>query len=287
MNITHLLKKTACFIAIFIGLGLYSFAQSKKEQILQLRTKVDSLSQVVLNERFVAQQNTLKKQSGIDSLQRVLQVVQSSIRTTQNELNVCLENLNSETQCFVLKKLECEKNQLLKQSVIASLQKALNQCQESILLNQNELSAYKEFLTLERQRCAVMKLDCEKIQFQLDSSANAEEIKSFESEMVFVRGGTYQMGFNFRNINQKPVHSVTLSSFNIGKYEVTQRQWMAVMGSNPSNFSGCENCPVESVSWNDVQEYLNRLNARTGKNYRLPTEAEWEFAALGGEFSKG
>ena len=111
--------------------------------------------------------------------------------------------------------------------------------------------------------------------------------KSFEPEMVFVEGGTFQMGSSSGDSIEQPVHSVTLSSFNIGKYEVTQAQWKAVMGSNPSNFSGCDNCPVEQVSWNDVQEFIRELNAQTGKNYRLPTESEWEYAARGGEQSRG
>jgi formylglycine-generating enzyme required for sulfatase activity len=111
--------------------------------------------------------------------------------------------------------------------------------------------------------------------------------KSFEPEMVFVEGGTFQMGSSSGESDEQPVHSVTLSSFNIGKYEVTQAQWKAVMGSNPSSFSGCDNCPVENVSWNDVQEFVRKLNAQTGKNYRLPTEAEWEYAARGGKQSRG
>ena len=106
-------------------------------------------------------------------------------------------------------------------------------------------------------------------------------------EMIFVEGGTFQMGSNSGEDKDKPVHSVTLSDFNIGKYEVTQVQWKAVMGSNPSYFKDCDQCPVEQVSWNDVQDFIQRLNAQTGKNYRLPTEAEWEYAAKGGKSSKG
>jgi formylglycine-generating enzyme required for sulfatase activity len=106
-------------------------------------------------------------------------------------------------------------------------------------------------------------------------------------EMVFVEGGTFQMGSNSGESIEKPVHSVTLSSFNMGKYEVTQAQWKAVMGNNPSYNSGCDNCPVEQVSWNDALEYIQKLNALTGNNYRLPTEAEWEYAAKGGKKSKG
>jgi len=106
-------------------------------------------------------------------------------------------------------------------------------------------------------------------------------------EMIFVEGGTFQMGSSSWSLDEMPVHSVTLSAFNIGKYEVTQAQWKAVMGNNPSSFSGCEDCPVERVSWNDVQDFIRKLNAQTGKNYRLPTEAEWEYAAKGGKSSKG
>ena len=92
--------------------------------------------------------------------------------------------------------------------------------------------------------------------------------------------------------DEKPAHRVTVSDFYIGKYEVTQAQWKAVMGastalSNPSYFKYCVQCPVENVSWNDAQEFIRKLNQMTGKRYRLPTEAEWEYAARGGAESRG
>jgi len=118
--------------------------------------------------------------------------------------------------------------------------------------------------------------------------------KDFAVAMVQVQGGTFTMGCTERqgrycedNYNELPPHSVTVSSFYIGKYEVTQRLWKVVMGSNPSEFSGDAFLPVENVSWNDIQEFINRLNRQTGKKYRLPTEAEWEYAARGGNNSKG
>ena len=109
-----------------------------------------------------------------------------------------------------------------------------------------------------------------------------------EIEMIYVAGGTFNMGADDSDAydREKPVHSVTVSGFSIGKYEVTQRLWKAVMGTNPSYNKG-DNLPVENVSWNQVQEFIRKLNAMTGKHYRLPTEAEWEFAARGGNRSQG
>ena len=109
--------------------------------------------------------------------------------------------------------------------------------------------------------------------------------------MVPVAGGTFTMGATSEqgtNIdsNEKPTHQVTLSSYMIGKTEVTQALWQAVMGSNPSYFRG-DNLPVEQVSWDDCQKFITKLNALTGKNFRLPTEAEWEYAARGGNMSQG
>ena len=133
-------------------------------------------------------------------------------------------------------------------------------------------------------------------------------------EMVEVRGGTFRMGatseqgndadsdekrvhivtlyllhlFDSKGLDsdEKPVHSVTLSGYYIGKTEVTQALWKAVMGSNPSSFKG-DNLPVELVSWNDCQEFIRKLNSLTGQHFRLPTEAEWEFACRGGNNSRG
>ena len=110
------------------------------------------------------------------------------------------------------------------------------------------------------------------------------ELNKLINNMVYVSGGTFIMGGD-ESSDQTPTHSVTLSSYYICKYEVTQALWRAVMGSNPSKFKG-NNLPVEQVSWNDCQTFINRLNSYTGRNFRLPTEAEWEFAARGGNYSR-
>ncbi len=103
-------------------------------------------------------------------------------------------------------------------------------------------------------------------------------------EMVVVPAGSFDMGSNNGGSDEKPVHRVTLAQpFAIGKTEVTQGQWRAVMGNNPSHFSSCgDTCPVEQVNRDDIKEFIRKLNAKTGKLYRLPSEAEWEYACRGG-----
>ena len=110
-------------------------------------------------------------------------------------------------------------------------------------------------------------------------------------DMMPVTGGTFCMGTTTSTDSEAsgdegPLHDVTLSDYYIGKTEVTQSLWHAVMGTYPSHFRG-DNLPVENVSWNDCQEFIRKLNAMTGKNFRLPTEAEWEYAARGGNRSMG
>jgi len=120
-----------------------------------------------------------------------------------------------------------------------------------------------------------------KIKFKVVVSGN----KSFEPEMVFVEGGSFEV-WSYTNFPQVKWHTVTLKSYFIGKYEISQSQWRAVMGTNPSYFKDCDNCPVERVSWFDVQRFIEKLNLKTGKNYSLPTEAEWEYASRGGQLSE-
>ena len=212
-------------------------AQSKKEQILALSNKIDSLNSVLNNERSLSLAKIAKLNSEIDLISKKLIAANDELIKVSKDF----DKKKGEVQSVVVenKKLESDLNSMKEENSILKLKVD---------------SALKSSLTI---------------------------------EMVFVEGGTFLMGSSTREPEEKPVHSVTLSSYNIGKYEVTQYQWKTIMGSNPSHFTNCDNCPVETVSWNEVQEFIERLNAESGKNYRLPTEAEWEFAARGGSNSKG
>lgn len=130
----------------------------------------------------------------------------------------------------------------------------------------------------------------------LDRSTSKDSIQTItigniSFNMIRVDGGTFTMGATNEQVSdagssEKPVHQVTLLPYYIGETEVTQALWEKVMGSNPSNLKG-SNLPVEQVSWYDCQEFILKLNKKTGQEFRLPTEAEWEFAARGGNKSQG
>lgn len=143
------------------------------------------------------------------------------------------------------------------------------------------------------------KVDIKDVTAAVDNVLNGDDEQGGENvitvngvtfTMIPVEGGTFRMGavitapgaYTF----EKPDHDVTLSDFKIGQTQVTQDLWEAVMGSNPSRFKGAQ-LPVEQVSWDDCQAFIAKLNEMTGKNFRLPTEAEWEYAARGGNKSQG
>ncbi len=136
------------------------------------------------------------------------------------------------------------------------------------------------------------RVSSDKEEYMLAFSSNETfTVNGVSFTMIKVEGGTFSMGATSEqgsdaDSDEKPVHSVTLSDYYIGETEVTQELWEAVMGTNPSGFKGSQK-PVEGVSWNDCKEFITKLNRLTGKKFRLPTEAEWEYAARGGNKSKG
>ena len=136
-----------------------------------------------------------------------------------------------------------------------------------------------------------LKKEIDKEQASKNNAVLTFFVDGVEFKMIGVEGGTFTMGATSEqgseaDDDEKPTHSVTLSSYYIGETEVTQALWQAVMGNNPSWFKGY-NLPVESISYEDIQGFITKLNQKTGKTFRLPTEAEWEFAARGGNKSKG
>ncbi len=152
----------------------------------------------------------------------------------------------------------------------------------------NNREAYENFIRAYPESLYTEVAESNKNNLPENITTTTPFISTIHDGMVFVQGGTYQMGSNDGNDNEKPVHRVTVADFYIGRYEVTQKQWREVMGSDPEELynKNCDNCPVEGVSWDDIQTFLTNLNQQTDRKYRLPSEAEWEYAARGGKQSK-
>jgi formylglycine-generating enzyme required for sulfatase activity len=165
-----------------------------------------------------------------------------------------------------------------------------------LIIGQHEVKVVKGNLGIEPQTVTIAEGKTENLNLTLvevkpKNKDFVETVKGLNMKLIFVEGGTFQMGATSEQgsdaeSDEKPVHSVTLDSYYIAETEVTQAQWRAIMGTNPSNFSG-DNRPVEKVSWDDAQEFCRKLSQLTGKTYTLPTEAQWEYAARGGKKSKG
>ena len=175
---------------------------------------------------------------------------------------------------------------------IAALEAQRTERKKVVLQKEQELKLAQ--VDLEACEAKIQKLQ-KKLQ-ELSEPKKKEErdqvftVDGVSFKMIRVEGGSFMMGSPDNNPDayddEKPPHEVTLSDYYIGETQVTQALWKAVMGKNPSRFKG-DNNPIEEVSWTDCQEFINKLNTKTGRTFRLPTEAEWEYAARGGNKSRG
>ncbi len=173
----------------------------------------------------------------------------------------------------------------------AEMQRQAREAEERRQAEEARQKAERERQEQERQRQEEARKQREAEAHRRATSNRTIRVGDVSFEMVYVQGGTFRMGATAEQgsgaSSDEKVHSVTLSDFHIGKYEVTQGLWKEVMGENPSDNKAGDNYPVETVSWEDCQRFIERLNNRTGLHFRLPTEAEWEYAARGGRKSRG
>lgn len=121
-------------------------------------------------------------------------------------------------------------------------------------------------------------LQSDNVVFEIQATENL----CLNLDMIYVGGGSFKMGSRNGSVSEKPVHNVQLDGYHLGKFEITQKQWFALMGNNPSKNRNCPDCPVENISFEEVQEFIEKMNALGSAKFRLPTEAEWEYAATGG-----
>ncbi len=216
--------------------------------------------------------------------------------------------LQEANDCFAKGDYECAKKRYEAYKVTAGKEdvtfriKQSEDCLKIIILADGYFED-KEYEKAGRQYAKVLEINpqdayakrqynlCNSTASTTSSGIDNAVLQEIASNMVYVSSGSFTMGCTSEQGNdcysdENPSHSVTVSGFYMSKYEVTQKQWQAVMGTNPSKFKG-DNLPVESISWNEVQKFISKLNELTGKKYRLPTEAEWEFASRGGTKSLG
>ncbi len=208
-----------------------------------------------------------------------------------------LGNKLSETESFAEKrsgeiaKLKerlnlAEKELSEKNSEIVSLKTTLSDVKAILANTRTELEKYKS-----AEKEAMHKAEEERKRVEEEKRQGLFKVGNVEFKMIYVEGGKFKMGSNNGYSEEKPVHDVTLSDYCIGETVVTQALWKAVMGNNPSWWYKGDNLPVESVSWDDCQEFIRKLNDRIqdqlkGRRFALPTEAQWEFAARGGKKSQ-
>jgi formylglycine-generating enzyme required for sulfatase activity len=247
------------------------------ESTAEYRQRLDKAKET--RERIQREYGELKVQNtgriGADIL-----AIKSKTYPFRRKTNVKLEKYDADRQQYTLQIIDSKSKELVKGGFITISRDEARTLSQNKELLRAEVSgkAHGEMVAVIVEPEGGKKYDLVDL-----SSLSKSFTNSIGMELVLVPSGTFQMGSNVDATNEKPVHEVTISKFfHIGRCEVTQSQWRAIMGNNPSKFVG-DDRPVESISWNDVQNFIHKLNEKEGANkYRLPTEAEWEFAAGGG-----
>ena len=235
--------------------------KEKENKLVELKSKLNKTHEElkIIEQKIVAQQKQLiANHTSIAQFKKLntkLHSIKKQLEKELTEKNKALTN--------ALAEIKQQKKQ------IAQLEKSAKESSTSYnkLFKENEIIK-KELNTLKIPPKAVIIND-----------NFTQEIGNTSFDMVFIKGGTFEMGNDDYGAT---LHQVKLNNFYMGEYTVTQKLWKEIMGDNPSYFKGCDDCPVEQVSWDDIQIFIEKLNKKTSKNYRLPTEAEWEYAAGGG-----
>ena len=160
-----------------------------------------------------------------------------------------------------------------RREIVVQVQESIKDVKLKLLREQAEEQAFQQKLLEEKNSSVLIEI--------LSSGIKLEFPGGIILELIKIPAGSFMMGSDEYN-SQKPIHQVTLKEFYLGKYPVTQEQYQAVIGNNPSRFKDNPKNPVDCVSWDDAQEFCQKLKKLTGKDFRLPTEAEWEYACRAG-----
>ncbi len=249
---------------------------------------VSTVNGYLEKERVAAAQKVADEKRKQEALER-----QRREQEAQKKLQMEIDQLEVDIRAKEARRTELKKSVAQKELELKLVQVDLDACEEDILKLQVKMKAIRE-TKLNEEPLESIKVQNSQI---LQPSVADEKVlvirinDVIQFKMIHVEGGTFTMGATPEQRweafgDERPVHQVTLSDYYIGETQVTQALWQAVMdGDNPSRFKGA-NRPVEMVSWDDCQQFIGKLNELTSKSFRLPTEAEWEFAARGGRNSR-
>ncbi len=297
--------------------GKKHFERAEQEFTQKLETMIDAAQQRLnneLNPERIVQQIEIAQQRALDEITQASSLEQLS--TLEQQINQSVEEFRSKIAEMVNQEdarrlaLEHDAEQFLvkmqkqlvdleqqRKQVISEIAKLKNDALEEL---KQEVAKLKQSVVQPTDPVTALAETLPEITFEtafIDDNKNirretrkARQLvetlpNNVKLEMIYVPGGTFMMGSNDGAEDEKPAHPVTLKPFFVGKYPVTQAQWEAIMGSNPSKFKGA-NRPVETVTWNDAMQCCAKLSQLTGYHYRLLSEAQWEYACRAGSVTK-